>query len=463
MTSNKLDLSLRSAIFKKISLIILALLIGSAYYAQIAKEENNPLYTDFGKFYISTQLLWKKQNPYSQLITKTNNPDAKHFQKEAGNLNPPFFQLLMLPLRSLTFSHALWLWSLLSLLAATISIYQLQRILKMPYYPASWLIALLIYFPTFTNIVFGQVSLILLPLLINAWRAARGNKEIMLGISLGIATSLKIFFGLFIIYLLLRRQWQALKWFISSFLLTSTIPLIFFGHGIYSAYYHTMSYIWWYTSSWNASIYGYWARLFGIAEENTPLIFIPHLANLLTYVCSGFLIIFLIKFLKPDDKIPTQQKTDLDFSIVLVSMLLLSPLGWSYYFPFLIIPFIVLLQISKHNFSFNKLFPLVCLAVILTANPHTFEGPRDIKSIIDIVGWSGYYFYGLLLLLFLLFYARRCLIFHKKNNEYPKNIQLISIFCVVMLLPSFLGILKSSNTVNQLALPDIMIVKIKDN
>ncbi len=453
-------------------LIFLTIILAIAYFIQISKEDGNFLYTDFGKFYQSERLLLAGHDPYGQLIVsvddKTNNVDKYTIQKYAGNLNPPFFQLLILPFGYLSYTAALWLWSVLSIACVVLSTFLLLNILQIKQRDFNLILgitlALLIYFPTFVNIVFGQVTLFLLPLVIIAWHCARRNNQNCLGFLLGIAVSIKLFFGLFALYFLMRRQWRALIIFCGTILVCGLLPVLIFGKAIYLHYHAVLNHIWWYTCSWNASLYGFFARIFGIGEKNTPLIAIPGLAEKLYWFTSAMLTLSLLYFLKTETKIKPLLKIDLDFSIILAAMLLLSPLGWSYYFPLLVIPVITLLQLAKENFKPLVLLPLTCLAVMFTSSPRILEPPLAISGAASILGWSGYYFYGLLLIFGLVFYVRIVLTWPWQTAAaLPKFIYIV--LFIVMLLPSLLGILESSGTLASMpedSLQQLSVIKIKD-
>jgi hypothetical protein len=196
---------------------------------------------------------------------------------------------------------------------------------------------------------------------------------------LGIAASLKLFFGLFFLYFLLRREWRALAWFTATALCCALLPAAVFGFKIYSAYFSVLQHINWYSSSWNASILGVLARLFGAGENNFPLIHLPGATYTLFYLCAGLALVSFIKALWPNKSIAADNKRDLDFSLTLVAMLLLSPLAWLYYFPLLIIPVIVLLQLAKEYRS-TPLFFWPCSSILLSGITRNIISAGDISK-----------------------------------------------------------------------------------
>ena len=71
------------------------------------------------------------------------------------------------------------------------------------------------YFPTFANSSYGQLTLFLLLDVTLAWLALRNGKNQAAGCWLGAAASIKPFFGLFLIALLISRNWRAASAFIA--------------------------------------------------------------------------------------------------------------------------------------------------------------------------------------------------------------------------------------------------------
>jgi hypothetical protein len=80
-------------------------------------------------------------------------------------------------------------------------------------------------------------------------------------------------------------------------------------------------------------------------------------------------------------------------------MLLISPLGWLYYFPFLLIPLAVIWRVAR-NLRAGLWFQLmVILAWLMSTTPKLMVQKEALGG--DpalILGWAGVYFYALVLL-----------------------------------------------------------------
>jgi alpha-1,2-mannosyltransferase len=395
-------------------LIILLAYLCFIYAHQIHMGAKNVLHTDYGKFYKATQFFQAKKNIYStSMITLPKELKASVQKAQlAPSLNPPFFTLLTLPLAYLSYATSLWLWSLLSIACGIISVLWCQKnvgLLNDKMIGLLFIVLFFSYLPTFINNGFGQVTLLMLPLLVGAWQATRRQHLITAGILLGILISLKIIFSLFIIYFLWRRAWPTIVSLLLTTIVCGLLPLPILGWQSYIDYYQLMHHITWYAGSWNASLYGFFIRLFGGHEFNTPLIPFPMLSYFLYALASAVLFLRLIIFLEPaKNNLNQQAKCDLDFSCVIVTMLVLSPLGWLYYFPWLIIAFFTIVRLTEQHPHAFKLHIVLAIFIVLSSTPHIMMDSLLItkSNVLSVCLLSSAYVASLLLILGLLYYLR---------------------------------------------------------
>jgi hypothetical protein len=449
-----------------LSLLLLVLLLGLVtlnFVYPLTIGKTSILYSDFGKFYHSGQLFIQGKNSYSPVYCVKNkintNISPPHVYKSrhskiiqlGGNLNPPFFTLISFPFAYLSYPHALFLWTFLSILAGGLGILLLQQKLDPDSFSILASLLLLIgffsYFPSFASLQFGQVTFLLLPLLVLGWRAAHEAKIIKAAIFLALAASLKPFIGLFLFYFVIRKQWRGLGVFIAIMLSCALIAAAFFGLSSYLSYYHTCQQISWAASNWNISLYGFLLRLVGGNEHNAALIPLPGLITFLYPLLTLLLMLAMIRFLVPQTHIDFQQKTDLDFSLIIVGMLLLSPLAWIYYFPFLSIPGLILWQFSKKGI-YPVALPLLLATLILLSNiPISLISSEKINVANMPVVFLGatLYFTVLLGLMGLLFRVR-----HYLTGQFPRHFErippsLLLLIAFIIFLPSLQGIAKASH------------------
>jgi hypothetical protein len=291
------------------------------YYQTIVTFSAFPKNGDLVKFYMSTKYFWEGKDIYTptpvdmpetlvdEIMKKLPKDDVKTSKPRREtlhpNLNPPFQTLLLAPLGLISYKRAFLFYSFLSLLSGLVAIIMIFTEIAPNKHEMKTLLGsmviILYYFPTWTNIVYGQFSLILLLIITLAWIAARTGRDGICGICFGLAMSLKLFVGLFILFFLVRRRWRLLFWFISTFLLLSLLPLLIMGVEVYKNYFAVLSEITWYAASWNASFLGFFTRIFG-GSENVPLFNFPKLAFALTRICSLSFALWLVWLAWPREK-----------------------------------------------------------------------------------------------------------------------------------------------------------------
>lgn len=453
------------------SLILLLLLpIGYLYFNEINVVKNEIFYNDYGTIYQSIR--WTKENqslykPYSVRTTNPAVPCQFYCTYKPANLNPPFFAFLIYPLSYLNYPASLLSWLSLSIASAIFAIGFVPKILNITKNKLLIIfgitVAFFAYYPTFINSQMGQLGLFLMPLIFYSWWAARNNKFALCGVLLGIAASIKIFFGIFGIYFLIRREWRSLGWFSGTIIFCALLPLTIFQVSEYLAYYKTLTHITWYTSSWNASLLGFLLRIFGgNGEKNIPLLLLPTLGHILYWLITGSLLVGLIKYLQPLHKIDPQIKCDLDFSLTLALMLIIAPLGWIYYFPLLFIPFIVLFKLANEGYQPSILRLSTCLAIILTSIPFPLVVPKKMIGTTMVFLNAGVYFYALVLLCCLLYFAQHHLI-QKNQAKFqdisPKLVLLLYITAFLPSLTGFIGIAHSFNSNRAFFMPKIEMIQ----
>ncbi len=443
--------------------ILLLGLVALGFVYPLTIGKTSILYSDFGKFYHSGQLFIQGKNIYSSVYCVKNkiniNASPPKFYKSrhskviqlGGNLNPPFFTLISFPLAYLSYPHALLLWTFLSILAGGLGILLLRQKLDPHSFSILGSLLLLIgffsYFPSFASLQFGQVTLLLLPLLVLGWRAAHEAKTIQAAIFLALAASLKPFIGLFLFYFLVRKQWCGLAVFITITLSCALIAAAFFGLSSYLSYYHTCQQISWAASNWNVSLYGFLLRLIGGNEPNAALIPLPGLITFIYPLLTLLLMLAMIRFLGPQTHIDFAQKTDLDFSLIIVGMLLLSPLAWIYYFPFLSIPCLILWQFSKRGI-YPIALPLLLATLILLSNiPISLVSSEKINAtnVPSVFLAATLYFIVLLGLMGLLFRVRYYLTGQSPRHFERITPSLLLLIGFIIFLPSLRGIAKASH------------------
>jgi alpha-1,2-mannosyltransferase len=304
----------------------------------------------------------------------------------------------------------------------------------------SFILANFFYFPSCINITFGQVGLILNALTIFTYLSLKKEKNISAGFYIAIAINIKLFFGLFFIYFFARKNYRALFSLITFTSIFGIIPILLYGFSIYKNYFDVLNNIQWYGTNWNASWYGFLSRILGEPSHRfSSFLYYPKIAKISYYFIFFVYLIFIYYFSKKINSI------SLTFSFIISSMLIISPLGWGYYFPLLITPLLINLKLAQSHKNYHYYFPLMLMLLFISSLPI----PLYYKNYtpIKFMTYSNILFLSLFLFNIITLLLSR----NKKNSlntqELSNNIKLLLIF--IFLLPSFLGAKSIINTFTQ--------------
>jgi hypothetical protein len=408
------------SLLKKLSFWLLALAgtvaLVSIYFGEIHEQTELTNRSDFYKFYLSSSNLLQDEAiywPAPDRVSPTShcNPDIENkFNQDVldampeairlclhPNLNPPFFIALTTPFALLDYPQALWVWALVSIIGG---IWALMLIFKSDASPTTSPkiktligLAFFAYYPTFANSSYGQLTLFLLLDVTLAWLALRNGKNRIVGFWLGSAASIKPFFGLFLIALLISRNWRAVSSFIAACGFSFLAGGLLVGFSAYAAYLAILNDVHWLATSWNGSYAGFFTRLFGPGDKSW--LDIPMLARGLPAICSlataAALVGVVYKLSRSADQ---RLYADVLFALTIPAMLLISPLGWSYYFPLLLISFIVIWNLTADLFN-GRIYRLLLIAVTIPTFPPKLMLPPTLSAKVWL--WdAGVYFYLLL-------------------------------------------------------------------
>ena len=385
-------------------------LLVELYVLTVDSVSEFPERTDFYKFYKSTRFFMEGENIYApvsydppvEYLNKLSEKAKATMKTLHPNLNSPLYTLFIVPFGTISYRSAFWAWSIFSLFFGLVAVSLMDYCVtshnhRTPRYVMLWII-LLGYYPTLMNIRLGQFGLFLLGFIALIWLTSRKGKYRLAGIILGIAISLKIFVGLFLIFFAARKLWRVVVWATSSFILCNLIGLLIFGPAVYKQYLVMLGLTPLYVNaSWNASFTGFFTRIFGGAE-NTPMVAAPMVAYGLCYSFSLLFVLGLIWLALPRHREFSPDRFNFGFSFTIVAMLLISPFGWMYYFPSLVIPLLVLWRaLSARRFSDLYKF-MVVIAWVLSSIPTVLVNSEE-TALNEPIIWftsAGYYFYALL-------------------------------------------------------------------
>lgn len=306
-----------------------------------------PIGSDFYKFYLSAQRLLAGESAYWLRDAVVGGAGSLSNEAHAGlhpNLNPPFFNVLMVPLVALDYGIAFSLWSVFSVLCGAAGVYWVLKIMwgTPPPVVVNFLVQLVFfsYYPSFSNFNYGQVGFFVFFILVLALNFFNTGKKATGGILIGLAASVKLFCGFFILMLFFAKSWRA---FFASALAVAVCALIGAALGgveSYLQYFAMLKTIDWYGVNWNASYTGFFYKIlsseYGFGWEAVRGVWIQA-ANMLTVLVAAYLSFQMASEVE-------KNQFNGFFSLAVPLMLIISPLGWSYYFPLLFLVFPKLLE-----------------------------------------------------------------------------------------------------------------------
>ena len=346
---------------------IIILICGLLANASILNNYRN-VGSDFVQDYIAANSLRRGGSLYGEDIKKLEN-EMLGFNGPP-NFHPPFNALLFLPFSFLSYNKAFVVLGVISLILLLLIN---QLVVKDLELNGEWFLNFtcftLCWYPFICCLGNGQSSMIIAACLIAGWFWMRRKKEYVAGFLFAIATLMKLFPGLVLLYLLIMKNWRAL--FATVFFIVVGLLATAFIAGVEDMQTYAIitvardidvfrGYV------LNHSIGGIVAKLFGKQMGwFSPLVEIPHIASVLTTLLSIGILFYTI--LKLRAMAAEKELSDYAFGLTLVTMLLLSPLTWSHIFPVLIFPVSLLLREYIDEPSSKKLrlllFVLLCLSL----------------------------------------------------------------------------------------------------
>jgi len=241
------------------------------------------------------------------------------------------------------------LFSLLSLASLIGTMWLLRKGLGVPATPrlfAALTLGLLGWFPFWMVLRNGQVGFFLTFLITLAWYLLRRDRDVAAGVCIGVATALKLFPGLLLVYLLIRRR----RAFWPGALATAGLLVASFG---LVGWHNTQDYL--RVTHFVQEFYkGYPANLsmlsvFAAMAPGAELRW--HLSTILFPVFFLAVVGLLAWTVTRKSQDPRGSLTlDLEYSLFLTLLPVLSPVSWDHYLVVLTLPVVVLVSyLSKED------------------------------------------------------------------------------------------------------------------
>lgn len=287
------------------------------------------------------------------------------------NLNTPVMTLFVKGMMHITHKSFInsSVWVVLSLLSAAVSVMGFLYWMHNGWYARYFSLFLLsawLSWPSLYAIQQGQVSWFVLPVLVLGFMLHSLQYRKYAAITLGVLASLKLFFLIFVLLYVLRFEWRLLLLFFTAFLITFFLPLLYFSFHNYVQYFellqnHTliMNRT---VAEMNGTILGFVANIMRRLPLLDPLKVTLSVSSLCIFYGVWRWICFDLKVIRT---LP-QFQNEIRFAFLIVLALLFSPLGWLYYFIFLMVPYAVISKVSCHYQVSKKVWIFLIAGLFLT-------------------------------------------------------------------------------------------------
>ncbi len=368
---------------------------------QTSKPPHYDWFNDFLCYYSGGRLII--QNP-SQLYI---------FGGNYGFVNIPIIAFLFTPFAAFNKRIAAILFTILGLLAVIATCYLLVKLTKVPGWRRIALIGLfVINGPVMHSLWYGNLSHFVPLLLIAACFCLEKQREVWLGMILAIAALIKIPLFLLGVYFALRRRWRVTGGFVTGLLVIGGASLLLCGVNLNLAWWnHIKQFSGQVVGAYNVqSVDSFLARLLYDTNgnlRNWDFIEVGWHFKVIRYALLSLLVgtsIWVCWRSKPPT---TLAQENLEFSIVLCLALLISPISWTHYYLFLLLPFGLYLG----NFLAvpqGRLWAVsMAVSILLTSLPVITASPvNPVLRFLYFRLLISHYFFGGVLLLGVLLAAR---------------------------------------------------------
>jgi hypothetical protein len=368
-------------------------------------------------------------------VTREFGPERAAALPIRHNGHPPVAVLLALPLRSLDYRTAHFVWNLASVapLIAAMWLVLGRWGLNLP--ASSWAYVgaiLLLSSPLARQVDAGQLNLLLLFFITGGWVALRNGRDRTARVLLGTAAAVKLFPAFLFLFPLVLGRWRVIAAGGVTFLTLNATAAAVLGIDVFRDFatlvlpeLRTFQ-DWWL----NFSLTGFFRKLLYVTSghsvpfwQNAPLCFtLIGICTLGVTVAAGWKIRTSAgqgeTDASTDDGLPERSvghspniRLDVAFAVCLIANLLVTPITWDHYFVLLVLPILIFWKVAAS--TGRRVFLMVCVLLLsinvqwiwnpLISGDHELAGlwggEQSIASPIEAMTLLSYPFYTLSALL----------------------------------------------------------------
>ncbi len=352
---------------------------------------------------------------YKNLLASSGgavNPQINHL-----NAHPPFTALLLYPLWLFSFHNAAVIWGALTILCSfAISLLLMKAGDASLMYVPLLSLFILAWPPFQANVAVGQVSVLVALFISAGWYLYKKHKDLLAGIFIALATMLKFYPGLLLLYFLFEKNYKFFWSSVAGIVIIMVLTLILTKNDVFHFLFTILPADSKYSGAdiGNLSINGYFAKLFLSVKAYYTTGAFAASENYVLKNIGVAIAVALLLFYGALSMRTYSYDNDLGFSVFIILSLLLSPICWNHYLTLLLLPLIILIKelIKKRTVSEVVIFITALLFISIdTSSVYFLTALSVVRGFIPGNPASFFYrmtfyslpFYGMVLLLLLNF------------------------------------------------------------
>ncbi|GAB4527309.1 MAG: hypothetical protein OHK0046_44980 [Anaerolineae bacterium] len=288
-------------------------------------------------------------------------------------LYPPFMAQVLMPVAYLVDDETgglLWLAFNFVLLIGTVSL--LARHVPREWVKPLWVGAVL-FMPIGQALYIGQVTILMLALLVGAWVAVKEDKRGLAGSMLAVAAWIKVFPGILMLYFLWKRDWRVIRGVVIAGLVILLFQIVVSGPVLMVDFFKTLFEL---TASGqpgvtheNNSILAFASRLFEQNPNVQHLVISPLLFNLtrtgLTIFVIGLTLFAIVRSNGSTARGKLDWRFDLEYSLVVLMILLFGGTLWISGMPPLLMMYVLIIKNANTYAHPGRIIFLLLISFLL--------------------------------------------------------------------------------------------------
>lgn len=279
---------------------------------------------DFTAYYTAARLIREKKSPYDGPAF-WQEAESLGFRHDRPYIYFPLLAIVLTPLTLLTPQHATVVWFCTNAALLTLSAVLMITVLRLhesALAVAGLMLATLVFYPAIFSIFVGQANVWLLTLLVLAWYLAKRGTDVVAGIMIAFASLIKVFPFCIALYFLWKGKYRIFLSTLAAVIVLVGISVAIVGLDPHITYVKSVLPTQFLKPHpLNQSLWAFVARILPVDHQNA----LP-LRRLVGLSASALLALITVLLIPRDGK--AWEALDLEISLVVVTMLLVSTVSW---------------------------------------------------------------------------------------------------------------------------------------